>query len=180
MKLSTTTTTVAVFDGLAKRCRQERDTLKARVTAYEADLEAVRRKHVPLIANAALKVGVTEQELKAGIEAGPRLFLKPRTIMLHGIRLGLKKGTGKLTWADNAQLVAKIRKTYNAEQAAVLIITTEEPSKTALAQLPAAELKKLGVVVSGTGDQVLIKDAASDLDKLVVKILEEAGGKAQS
>lgn len=177
MNLSTTSVRISAFEGVTKRVRQERDTLKQRVADYEAELDAVRRKHVPRIANAALKVGVLEQELKAQVEGAPQLFIKPRTITLHGIRIGFVKGKGRMEWADDAQLVARIRKTYDAERAAALIIVTEEPSKTALAQLPAAELKRLGVNVTGATDQVIIKDAVSELDKLVAKILEDATGK---
>ena len=45
--------------------------------------------------------------------------------------------------------------------------------KDALAQLPAAELHKLGVQVEEAGDRVYIKASDSEVDKLVVAILKE-------
>ena len=54
-----------------------------------------------------------------------------------------------------------------------MIRTVEEPVKDALAQLPAADLRKLGVQVEEAGDHVYIKAADSDVDKLVAAILKE-------
>ena len=49
-------------------------------------------------------------------------------------------------------------------KADVLVATTERPAKDALAQLTAAELKKLGISVTDGGDAVFIKPADSAVD----------------
>jgi hypothetical protein len=74
-------------------------------------------------------------------------------------------------------VVARIKK-HLPEQADVLIKLKETPVKDALAQLSAAELKKLGVTVSEAGDQVVVKPVDSEVDKMVDALMKEAGEEA--
>ncbi len=74
-------------------------------------------------------------------------------------------------------MVARIKK-HLPEQADVLIKLKETPVKDALAQLSAAELKKLGVTVSEAGDQVVVKPVDSEVDKMVDALMKEAGEEA--
>jgi hypothetical protein len=103
----------------------------------------------------------------------PELFERPRTMTLHGIRLGYAKGKGKITWEDDAKVVAAIRRTFARDTSDRLIAITERPVKDALASLPAAELRRLGVQVEEAGDYVFIKASDSEVDKLVAQILKE-------
>ena len=41
-------------------------------------------------------VAQADANLKAAIEQAPGLFVKPRTIVLHGLKLGYQKGKGKI------------------------------------------------------------------------------------
>lgn len=100
------------------------------------------------------------------------MFDTPRTVVFYGIKVGLQKGKGAIEWDDDAQVVKLIEKHF-PEQADVLIKTTKKPVKKALAQLTVAELKKLGIVVEETGDQVVIKSTDSEIDKLVNALLKE-------
>ena len=70
-------------------------------------------------------------------------------------------------------MVARIKK-HLPEQADVLIRTKEAPVKEALAQLTAAELKKIGVTIEDAGDTVVIKPVDSEVDKLVDALLKGA------
>ncbi len=56
----------------------------------------------------------------------------------------------------------------------MLIATSERPAKEALANLTAAELKKLGISVTDGGDAVFIKPADSAVDKMVDALLKDA------
>ena len=59
-----------------------------------------------------------------------------------------------------------IRKHF-PDQAEILIKTTETPVRKALAMLPAADLKKIGVVMEDEGDEIVIRAADSDVDKII-------------
>jgi hypothetical protein len=114
--------------------------------------------------------------LSNAIEESPDLFIKPRTIIFHGIKIGLEKGKGKIEWSDDDQVVRLIEKNF-PEQVDILIQTKKKPLKKALANLSVQDLKKLGITVEDIGDIVVIRPVDSDVDKLVEALLKEDANK---
>jgi hypothetical protein len=82
------------------------------------------------------------------------------------------KAKGKITWADDDQVVKLIKK-HLPDQADILIKTTEKPIRDTLQGLTAAELKRIGVTVDETGDVVVIKSTDSEIDKFVEALLKD-------
>ncbi|WP_374342634.1 host-nuclease inhibitor Gam family protein [Azonexus sp.] len=150
-----------------------REHLASIVSAMNQGIEAIKRDHMKRLKKAVAEAAERHDALKALIEAAPDCFIKPRSMVLHGIKLGYQKGKGKIEW-DDADQVVRLIKRHFPEQADVLIATSERPAKDALAQLTAAELKKLGISVTDGGDAVFIKPADSAVDKMVDALLKDA------
>lgn len=163
----------------AKRLRAQRDTLTDRVTFLNNAIETAKRVSMRGIKNSVASVAEAQADLLAEVAAAPQLFEKPRSIVLHGIKLGFQKGTGKLDWTDDEQVVKLARKHF-PDQFDVLVKVTEKPIKAALANLTAAELKRLGVTVEDTGDVAFAKDATAEVDKLVKALLKGAEDEVQA
>lgn len=161
------------IEGLTKTYADAHGALADVLSEAEAEVVAARRRHMRRIKNAAEKKAQAHEALSAAIAAAPALFEKPRSRLFHGVRVGLQKGKGELKFDDAAQVVKLIRKHF-PEQFDVLVKIEERPLKTPLAQLAAADLKKLGITVENTGPQVLIKVADTDLDKLLAAMLDGA------
>jgi hypothetical protein len=145
-------------------------------------IDDLKRERMPALKRCIAKVADRHDRLKGIIEANPQFFVKPKTVVMHGVKVGYTKGKGGITFDDPAQ-VCKLIKKHLPEQADVLIITKESPAKDALAQLSAADLKRIGCTVVNTGDQVVIKPADSEVDKLVdalVKGATEADAEAEA
>ena len=155
----------------AKTLRGARDVLAERATTLQTDIETVTRRKIPGLRSAVAAVAQADADLKSAIERQPTLFTKPRSVVLHGLKLGFQKGKGKIDWEDDAQVVKLIRRHF-PEQFDVLCKTTEMPIKAALAALSVAELKKLGVSVEETGDVVFVTDSTAGVDKLVKALLK--------
>ena len=150
----------------AKALADARTELGRLCQELNAQLEAMKAERMPAIRDAMDLAILAWQRLESGIQAAPALFVKPRTVAAHGITFGLEKGKGAIKVADEARTVALIRK-HLGDQAAVLIAVRETPVKKALQQLAAADLRRVGVEVIDAGDQVVIRPAPSDVDKLV-------------
>ncbi|TAK81737.1 MAG: hypothetical protein EPO20_24025 [Betaproteobacteria bacterium] len=164
--------TLNEIDSQTKAYSAARGELSDAVGLLQEAIQSMTRKHLPVIKRRVQAAKDAEAALRATIEGNPDLFVKPRTLTLHGIKVGFRKAVGKLDWEDDGQVV-KLIKRYFGDQADVLIVTKEKPAKEALEQLAAADLKKLGITVEETGDVVVIKDTASDVDKLVKALLKE-------
>jgi hypothetical protein len=70
-------------------------------------------------------------------------------------------------------VVERIRALF-PKQADTLIKVTHAPVKSALQLLPAGELKRLGITVIDTGDQVFIQAADGEIEKLVDALLKDS------
>ena len=157
----------------AQKYSEARDSLAVIVGAMNAGIEEIKRDNMKRLKKAVAEAAEKHDALKALIETSPGCFIKPRSIILNGIKLGYQKGKGKIEWDDADQVVRLIKKHF-PEQTDVLVATSERPAKEALAQLTAAELKKIGISVTDGGDAVFIKPADSAVDKMVDALLKDA------
>lgn len=146
--------------------------LRFLVESLQAEVEDAKRRAMRNIRRALERAANSRAALKALIEQRPDLFDKPRTVVIDGIKVGFQKQKGGLVIEDDARTVALIRK-HLADQAETLIKVTETPVKAALNQLTGQQLKAIGVQLMADTDEVLIKDTASDIDKLVATLLKE-------
>lgn len=157
----------------AKAFSEARAKVAEIVTQLNDGIEALKRDHMPALKRAITKAAEKHDQLKQIIEANPALFTKPRTVIYHGVKIGLQKGKGGISFDDADQVVRLIKKQF-PDQADVLVTTIEKPAKDALGQLTVAELKKIGCTVVDAGDAVVIKPTDSEVDKLVDTLLKGA------
>lgn len=175
------------IDSRAARYSRDRSKLSARYNAFRDQLEKLQAKHLPKIKAALDKAASTQSELEQTIAAAPELFKEPRTLTLHGIRLGFMDGqpSVKLPRGKNdlESIVTAIRERFTAEEIAALElierISFDVPSKDALVALFTGEKTNKragtlpGVEFIAAGDRVFIKPADHALDKVIGKLLQE-------
>jgi hypothetical protein len=167
------TTTIETLTERAEVLSRARKHLAMLVMALQEGIEHFKADQMPNVRSAIEVASGAWSALEADIQAHQELFVRPRSVVAHGIKFGLAKGRGGLVIEDEDRTVALIRK-HLPDQADVLIATREMPVKDALVQLPAADLKRIGVQVKDTGDQVLIKPADGEVDKLVKALVAAA------
>lgn len=161
------------IEQLTRTFADRRTLLVERMQSLQDEMEAVKRRRLPGIRSALAAAQTARDNLQAGIAAEPTLFEKRRTRVFHNIKVGIVKGKGVLSFANPAKVVELIIK-HLPEQTESLIKVTETPVKSALANLPTADLKRIGVTVTQTGDQVYIAPTDSEIDKLVDALVKEA------
>jgi hypothetical protein len=150
----------------AKALAAARAELADRVGRIRDEQDAIKRRLLTGVRNALARARDAYDELHALVESAPELFEKPRTRTLHGVRLGFMKQRGKLEWDDDRALIDALRKLLG-EEAEGLIRTTEKPIAARLQDLPARDLRRLGVRVADDTDVVVIKTADDALDKFI-------------
>jgi hypothetical protein len=105
--------------------------------------------------------------------AAPHLFIKPRSIAVDGVRCGYKREPDTLDWADDAEVIARI-KALRPELAALLIRTQESLVIDALAGLEPAERAVLGLRTITGADNRYITIGDSDVEKLAKIVIVDA------
>jgi len=172
--------TLNQIDIATRRFADARGALAELARTLNEEVEQLKRKHLPEIKRVKDRAVQRQTELRTMIEESPELFVKPRTLTLHGVRIGFVKAKGRIEWDDEAAVIARIRKLLPADQAELLIRVKEAVHKQAVYDLAAGDLKRLGIRIAGDGDEVLIKDTASDVDQLVDALLKEATEEIES
>lgn len=157
----------------AQLLARTREQLGHMVAELNKGIEAMKAERLPDIRVAIDAASEAWKGLASDIEAHPELFRSPRTLQAHGIKFGFQKGKGGLEIADEDKTVGLIEKLL-PDQVALLISVRKAPVKDALAQLSAAELKRLAVNVKDTGDVVFIRPAEGALDKVVKALVAAA------
>lgn len=161
---------------IESRCKayaERRIKLSELMAALHAAVAAVKRQHLAAIKNALGQAAAREADLRALVEQAPELFIRPRTVIFHGVKVGYVKGKGIIEICDRTRTVALIRR-YLPDQAETLIRVEEVPHKPALAQLSVADLKRVGCSVVETGDEIVVKAVDSEVDKMVETLLRDA------
>ncbi|GHU33600.1 hypothetical protein AGMMS50256_25830 [Betaproteobacteria bacterium] len=166
-------TTLTEIEARAKKYADAREILTRLVADLEAACEALKREALPDIKRAVARASEQHDALKALIESAPELFVKPKTITWHGLRMGYMKGKGGIEWDDPDAVVAAIQKLL-PDQAEALIRWSAKPLKEAINQLDVKDLKRIGCRVVDTGEVVFIKPVDGEVDKLVNALLKEA------
>jgi len=161
------------IDALAQAYRAERDKLASAVQVLETEVQALKRRELPTIKRALAGAAGAQDQLKAALEAAPELFEKPRTRVMHGIKVGFAKQKGCVSFDDEGAVIARIRKLLPADQSELLIRVRESVAKAAVYDLTTADLKRLGITVSDAGDALVIKPVDGEVDKLINALLKD-------
>lgn len=162
---------LALVEAKTKEYSESYGKLRDKISTLEDEINAVKKKHMNGIKKLAGDVSEKYSELSTAIEANANLFEKPRTVIFHGIKVGMQKGKGKAEFNDDKTI--KLIKKHFPEKADVLIDVIEKVSKKALNNLSIGDLKKIGVNVVEAQDEVLIKSTDSDIQKMVDALIAE-------
>lgn len=158
---------------LVRKYARARAKLSGRCLLIQRAINRIKAENLPELRAASIAVRTAEDDLYREIDNSRDLFEKPKTLEVDDISFGLRKGKGTISWDDDDKLMERIRKNCSKDQIALLIRTKETPDKSALAKLPMADLRKLGVTLMTAGDNVFINAVESDAEKLALAFLKD-------
>jgi hypothetical protein len=164
--------TILEIEKMAREFSDSRKILRERVETLDDHIRSLKKRYLPGIRSAVEAAKERQASLSAAIKESKELFVKPRTMILFGIRFGFEKQKGTLSWADKSAVVKLIKKLF-PDSWETYVKIKETPMKKTLATLPSADLKKLGFEVTDTDDAIFIKPVDSEVDKLVDALLNE-------
>lgn len=160
------------IDKAAQEYGRAHDALRDIMAELDDDIRKIKDGRMRRVRDAVQRTAEKRVVLEDLIDESRDLFGKPRTRILHGVKVGIEKGKGKIE-IDDADITIRLIRRHFPDRAETLIRTSESVIKAALAELPAADLKRIGARVEETGDQVVIRPTDSEIDKLVDALLKE-------
>ena len=163
--------TMDQIEALASEYARRRDALRERVREAQAEVDAVKRRHYTMLRRRTDQAKNAREDLLAAVGDAAELFRKPRTRLLHGIKVGWRKRPGRIEVEDEAATIAAIRRKLS-EEAEDLIQVRERLDRRGLRNLSARDLMRIGAVAIADSDEPIAIPADSEIDKLVDALLE--------
>lgn len=161
------------IESRAKAFAAARAELADRLETLRDEQEVATRRRLQGIRNSLARFTATHDELHDALADSRLEFTKPKTRVLHGIKVGWTKKKGKLSYGNPAQVVKLIRKHFPG-QVDTLIKSTHKPVASSLVNLAASDLKRLGVSVGDDTDAIVIKPVDGEVDKLIDALINKA------
>jgi len=164
--------TLGEIEALTKKWADAQDSLVDTVQGLEDAVESIKRQYLPGLKRQVAIAAAAKAELRAAIEDGRSLFARPKTLVIHGVKVGYEKGKDEVLVEDEDLTVSLIEKHF-PEQKDLYIKTKKTVKKRAVKDLSELELKSIAVAVTDPGDVVVIKSMDSQIKKYVDKLLKE-------
>lgn len=166
--------TISHIETLTRTYAEARAKLAALVQELQTEMEFVRRKRIAPIKRLVAATADAHAALQAAISAGKELFVRPRSITVAGVKVGMQQKKPTIEIDDEELVIAKIRELLPADQVELLLRVKTTVDRNALQDLSNEDLKRLRVRRIDGVDQVLIKPMDTEVDKLVDALLREA------
>lgn len=114
--------------------------------------------------------------LQALVEAAPQLFVKPRSLVVDGVRAGYRKEEDKLDWGDDDAVIGRIE-TLRPDLAPLLIRTQKSLILDALPGLDDETRRAVGIRTVVGADRVVITIGDNDVEKLAAIVISAASAR---
>lgn len=141
--------------------------LESELQRADARLVKVREEFGERLKAAALDVASQESELLGLVRRAPTLFHRPQSVEFSGVRVGWRKGKGRLELPETETLIKKIIDQLTPAQRKGVLKVKTTVLKAGLARLSGEILKKLGVNVTAAGQEPFVTFPKSDTEKMV-------------
>ena len=135
-----------------------------------AELAAVRARFRRRVAGRAAAANLARDNLLAALQASAALFARPRTRLLHGIRVGWRTRPAGVDIPDEQRTIAAIERQFADTTGYLRTKTTV--LKSALRHLAPAVLKSLHCRPEPAVDAPTVQPADSEIDELAAALLE--------
>jgi hypothetical protein len=170
---------ITAIDLLARQYADAQTNLDEETNTLRQKIDRAVRDAWPALRAATTRAAERYEALLAAVTDARDVFEKPKTKILHGVRVGYRKAkdTVQVLNADNT--CALIHKVL-PDQVDVLISKTEKPVVAGLEQLDDAQLRSVGCKRVAGRDEPIAALAETELDKVVAALMKGAIEKAEA
>lgn len=149
-----------------------RETLLVHKRAYDAAVTRLQKTFLSKLRRSAAALKQHHDELETLIEANAAEFVKPKTQVVHGIKIGYQKQKGTIVIDDQDATLKRMEKVFGLDLD-LYTRTKVSIDKKALEKCDGSTLKKLGVELQADTDKVVIRPIDDEIDKLITVLLKD-------
>jgi len=170
---------ITAIDLLARQYADAQTDLDTRTNDLRQVIDRAVRDAWPELRRATTRAAERYEALLASVTDARDVFEKPKTKILHGVRVGYRKSKDAVQ-VLNAENTCALIHNVLPDQVDVLISKTEKPVVAGLEQLDDEQLRKIGCKRVAGRDEPIAALAETELDKVVAALMKGAIEKAEA
>lgn len=164
------------LDRLTRRQAANEQALATAIAELRAAVAQVQRKHLPRLKRLAAVCAAGDADLRQAVEQARPLFQYRKTMVLNGIKVGLRATPGSLVMDDPDATVRLIEALF-PERAEMLIATERSPKIAVIkATVAEADWDKIGCRLEAAGEQVVVSRPGSETERTIATLIRQDGG----
>ncbi|HAX49654.1 MAG TPA: host-nuclease inhibitor Gam family protein [Ignavibacteria bacterium] len=168
---------MATMEQVEVACREyseANDNLNEIKSQLETEVEAIKARYYRKVKSAIDHVVSKHSDLSELVSESRDLFVNPKTVIFHGVKVGYIKGNDVLEVKKPKVTVELIKDLYEEDFQKTLIKVTETPIKDAIKQLEPDEIKDLKCKLIPGKDEIHISTVDTEVDKLIDSLTKQA------
>jgi hypothetical protein len=163
---------MTTLETLARDYEAQGAEMDAQLAEYKSALAEVQGRFLKALKRQAGRTAAAESALRDFVGDHPDLFVKPRLMTVHGVKVGMRYGEGSLVWEDDLQVVLNIVERL-PDLAAELVKVTRTPIKDKLRSLTPEQLDSIGCRIENAGDTVIVRRVSGEIEKALERLQAE-------
>lgn len=169
------TTTMKAVEKQTKRFARAHKKLTRTLEKLNGQIQKAQRRFLEDIKTWAGVAGLEKGSLATMLLTSPELFKDPRTVVFHGVKVGLHLGQPTIQVTNEDATIRAIEADGELSQKADALIDTERSvNAKGLAGLTDAQLARIHATRVPAKNVVVIKPTGGDVEKAAAALLKEA------
>jgi len=164
--------TLSEIEVQTKKFAEANNQLASVIDEMETEINQIKKNYLKKLQPLADAVSIEKALLKEAIDESRLIFVRPKTYVFHGVKVGLQSSKSIIKVIDETKTIELIKKNLR-DSAENMIKTSETIIKDTLKLLSDEELVKINCQKSPGVEMVLIKSNRDEVEKFIDAMIKE-------
>jgi len=162
-----------IITELARKYKLAYEALHSETQSLIDELTLVKEEHFSKIYRQLKQVQKIKRQLITALDDNHQLFVKPKSLVLHEVRLGFKVSKEDYVFDDEVAVIEAIKDQFPPNAVQALVGSREYLRKSALADLTSEDLQAIGVEKVEASDEAFVRPEKTLDEKFINSLLQE-------
>lgn len=155
-----------------KKFAEANNQLAGVIDEMETEINRIKKDYLKRLQPLADNVSIEKALLKDMIDESRLIFVRPKTYVFHGVKVGLQSSKGTIKVIDETKTIELIKKNL-PDAAENMIKCSESVIKQSLTLLSNDELVKINCQKTPGVEMILIKSNRDEVEKFIDAMIKE-------
>lgn len=160
------------IEAQTKKFADANNVLASTIDEMETEINLIKKEYLKRLQPLADNVSIEKALLKEAIDESRLIFVKPKTYVFHGVKVGLQSSKGSIKIIDEEKTIELIEKNL-PDMVENVIKNSKSVIKESLKLLSDNELVQINCKKIPASEMVLIKSNRDEVEKFIDAMIKE-------